>query len=82
VSESTETLAHTITDQLCTIIQAEVASILLHSPVTAELIAFGTSDTLISVRLGYALHHDTLTDELAAAEQVRITGLARKAQAL
>lgn len=28
--------------------------------------------TFISVRLGYALHHDTLTDELAAAEQARI----------
>jgi signal transduction histidine kinase len=28
--------------------------------------------TFISVRLGYALHHDTLTDELVAAEQARI----------
>jgi signal transduction histidine kinase len=28
--------------------------------------------TFISVRLGYALHHDTLSDELAAAEQARI----------
>ncbi|NTU80787.1 MAG: GAF domain-containing sensor histidine kinase [Chloroflexales bacterium] len=160
VSEATETLADTITDQLCTIMQAEIASILLHSSATDELIAFGSSDTLlgrlqrergldhiplatsgpllqvfqhgdplrieraddlaalplvqavgiqsmlivplrieqtcqglvvlaatrpgtfsdddvsfltfISVRLGYALHHDTLTDELAAAEQARI----------
>ncbi len=160
VSEATETLAHTITDQLCTILQAEIASILLHSPATDELIAFGSSDTLlgrmqrergfdhiplatsgpllqvfqhneplrigraddlaalplvqgvgiqsvlivplqiaqhcegmivlaatrpsafsdddvsfltfISVRLGYALHYDTLTDELAAGEQTRI----------
>ncbi|MBC8074772.1 MAG: GAF domain-containing sensor histidine kinase [Chloroflexales bacterium] len=160
VSEPTETLAQTITDQLSTITQAEIASILLHSPATDELIAFGSSDTLlgrlqrergldhiplatsgpllqvfqhgapvrinhadalaalpmvqavgihsmlivplqveqaceglvvlaatrpsafsdddvsflsfISVRLGYALHHDTLTDELAAAEQARI----------
>ena len=38
VSEATETLAHTITDQLCTMLQAEIASILLHSPVTDELI--------------------------------------------
>jgi two-component system OmpR family sensor kinase len=160
LSESTETLAHTITDQICTIIPAEIASILLHSPATDELIAFGSSDTplgriqrergldhiplavsgpllqvlqhgkplrisradelgalplmralgiqsmlivplqieqsskglvvlaatqpgafsdddmsfltFISVRLGYALHHDTLTEELAAAEQARI----------
>ena len=160
VSEATESLAHTITDQLSTILKAEVASILLHSPATDELIALGSSDTVlgrlqrekgfdhiplatsgpllqvfqygtplridnadklatlpfvqaveiqsllivplrieqisqglvvlaatrpnafsdddvsfltfISVRLGYALHHDTLTDELAAAEQDRI----------
>jgi signal transduction histidine kinase len=160
VSESTETLADTITDLLCTITQAEIACILLHSPATDELIAFGSSDTVlgrlqrergldhiplatsgpllqvfqqgeplcidradalaalpmvqavgiqsmlivplrieqacqglvvlattrpsafsdddvsfltfISVRLGYALHHDTLTDELVAAEQARI----------
>lgn len=160
LSESTETLAHTITDQICTIIPAELASILLHSPATDELIAFGSSDTplgriqrergldhiplavsgpllqvlqhgkpmrigradeldalplmqavgiqsmlivplqiervskglvvlaatqpgafsdddvsfltFISARLGYALHHDTLTEELAAAEQARI----------
>lgn len=159
-SESMESLAQTITDQLCTITQAEVASILLHSPATDELVAFGSRDTLlgrlqrergldhiplatsgpllqvfqrgeplrlagadelaalplvqaagiqsmlivplriertchglvvlaatrpaafsdddvsfltfISVRLGYALHHETLTDELAAAEQARI----------
>ncbi|MBC8160094.1 MAG: GAF domain-containing sensor histidine kinase [Roseiflexaceae bacterium] len=159
-SESTETLSHTITDQLCIILQAEIASILLHSPATDELIAFGSSDTplgrlqrergldhiplatsgpllqvfqqgnplridradaltsvpstsiagiqsmlivplqveetrqglvvlgaartnafsdddvsfltFISARLGYALHHDTLTEELAAAEQARI----------
>jgi signal transduction histidine kinase/antitoxin (DNA-binding transcriptional repressor) of toxin-antitoxin stability system len=160
LSESTERLAGTITDQLCTITQAEIASILIHSPATDELIAFGSSDTVlgrvqrergldhiplatsgpllqvfqrgeplridgaealdalplvqavgvqsmlivplrieqatqglvvlaatrpaafsdddmsfltfISVRLGYALHHDTLTDELAAAERARI----------
>jgi two-component system, OmpR family, sensor kinase len=160
LSESTETMAHTITDQLSTMMQAEIASILLYSPATDELIAFGSSDTplgrlqhergldhiplatsgpllqvfqhgeplsiggadeinalpivqgggiqsmliaplsieqrchglvvlattrpgafsnddvsfltFISVRLGYALQHDTLTDELAAAEQARI----------
>lgn len=160
VGEPTEMLASTITNHLCTILHAEIASILLHSPATDELIAFGSSDTplgrlqrergldhiplatsgpllqvfqqgnplridhanalgslsdlhivgiqsmlivplqveqmrqglvvlaatranafsdddvsfltFISVRLGYALHHDTLTDELAAAEQVRI----------
>lgn len=159
-SESTESLAHTITDQLCTITKAEIATILLHSLATDELVAFGTSDTqlgrlqrergldhiplatsgpllqvfqhgeplriedadeladlplvhalgiqsilivplhigqinqglvvlaatrpgtfsdddlsfltFISVRLGYALHQETLTDELAAAEQARI----------
>jgi two-component system, OmpR family, sensor kinase len=160
VSEATENLAHTITDQLSTIMKVEIASILLHSPATDELLAFGSSDTplgrlqrergldhiplatsgpllqvfqhgtplrldhadelatlpmaqtlgiqsvlivplrieqtcqglvvlattrarafsdddvsfltFISVRLGYALHHDTLTDELAEAEQARI----------
>ena len=160
LSESTETLAHTITDQLSLLMKAEIASILIHSPATDELIAFGSSDTplgrlqrergldhlplatsgplrkvfqrgeplridhaeevtdlpigqamgiqsmlivplkieqqcqglvvlaatrpgafsdddvsfltFISVRLGYALHYDTLTDELVAAEQVRI----------
>ena len=44
-SESTEELAHTITDQLCAITHAEIASIFLHSPATDELIAFGSSDT-------------------------------------
>ncbi|NTW97553.1 MAG: GAF domain-containing sensor histidine kinase [Oscillochloris sp.] len=160
LSESTEDLAHTITDQISTIMPADLASILLHSPATDELIAFGGSETplgllqrergldhiplatsgpllqvfqhgtplrlssadelaalpllqvigiqsmlivplrneqvsigllmlaatrasafsdddmsfltFISVRLGYALHHDTLSDELAAAEQARI----------
>ncbi len=160
VSESTEELAQTITDQLCTMMRAEIATILLHSAATDELIAFGSSDTplgrlqqahgldhiplatsgpllqvlqhgtplllndqtalatlplislanlqsvlivplrieqasqgvvmiastqanafteddlsfltFISVRLGYALHHDKLTDELASTEQARI----------
>lgn len=159
-SEATEELAQTITNQLCTIMHADVATIFLHSAATDELIAFGSSDTplgrlqreygldhiplatggslfsvfqretplllnqqdaladlplmaiatiqsvlivplridnscqgvillaasypntftdddlsfltFISVRLGYALHHDKLTDELAAAEQARI----------
>lgn len=44
-SEPTEALAHTITDQLCAIMQAEVASILLHSAATDELISLGISDT-------------------------------------
>jgi signal transduction histidine kinase len=44
-SESTEALAHTITNQLCAITQAEVASILLHSATTDELIGLGISDT-------------------------------------
>jgi signal transduction histidine kinase len=44
-SESTEALAHTITDQLCTITHAEIASIFLQSAATDELIAFGSSDT-------------------------------------
>jgi signal transduction histidine kinase len=165
-SESTEALAHTITDQLCAITQAEVASILLHSATTDELIGLGISDTplgrlqresghdhiplatsgpllqvfqsgipvlicdahgldllpalesasiqsllimplrvehesqgvvvlastradafsdddlsfitFISVRLGYALRHKTLADELAAAEQERIQQDARE----
>jgi two-component system, OmpR family, sensor kinase len=165
-SESIEALAHTITDQLCAITQTEVASILLHSATTDELIGLGISDTLlgrlqresgldhiplatsgpllqvfqsglpmltsdrralgalpaleaasiqslllvplrieqesqgivvlastradtfndddlsfitfISVRLGYALRHKTLADELAAAEQERIQQDARE----
>ncbi|MEO7910437.1 MAG: ATP-binding protein [Roseiflexaceae bacterium] len=44
-SESTEELAHTITDQLCAIMHAEIASIFLHSAATDELITFGSSDT-------------------------------------
>ncbi len=44
-SESTEALAHTITDQLCVIMHAEIASIFLHSSATDELITFGSSDT-------------------------------------
>src|SRR4051812_27361140 len=40
-SESTDALAHTITDQLCAITQAEVASIMLHSVTTDELIGLG-----------------------------------------
>ena len=165
-SEATEALAHTLTNQLCTITQAEVASIMLHSVATDELISLGISDTLlgrlqrenghdhiplatsgpllqvfqsgvpilltdgralgtlpvfesvsiqsmlivplrveqesqgvvvlasthadafsdddlsfiafISVRLGYALRHKTLADELAAAEQERILQDARE----
>jgi signal transduction histidine kinase len=165
-SESTEALAHTLTNQLCAITQAEVASIMLHSAATDELIGLGISDTLlghlqresghdhiplatsgpllqvfqsgvpvliadgraidalpvlesasiqsllivplrveqesqgvvvlasthadafsdddlsfisfISVRLGYALRHQTLADELAAAEQERIQQDARE----
>jgi signal transduction histidine kinase len=164
--EATAELAHTITDQLCAITQAEVACILLHSEVTDELIALGISDTplghlqresghdhlplatsgpllrvfhtgtpvlirdprelaelpmleaadiqamllvplrveqeshgivvlastradaftdddlsfitFIGVRLGYALRHKTLADELAAAEQERIQQDARE----
>ena len=159
-------MAHTITDQLCAITQAEVASIMLHSATTDELIGLGISDTplgrlqresgrdhiplatsgpllqvfqsgipilisdgraldalpalesasiqsllivplrvehesqgvvvlastradafsdddlsfitFISVRLGYALRHKTLADELAAAEQERIQQDARE----
>lgn len=159
-SESTEELAHTITNQLCAITHAEIASIFLHSAATDELITFGSSNTplgqlqhehgldhlplatsglllqvlqndaplldgdtahlatlpisnvamiqsvlivplrieqtcqgvimlaaakveafseddlsfltFISVRLGYAMHHDKLADELIAAEQARI----------
>ncbi len=44
-TESTEGLAHIITNQFCAITQAEVACILLHSPATDELIALGISDT-------------------------------------
>lgn len=165
-SESIEALAHTITDQLCAITRAEVASIMLHSATTDELIGVGISDTVlgrlqresgrdhiplatsgpllqvfqsglpiliadgrtidalsvlesasiqslllvplrveqesqgvvvvastranafsdddlsfitfISVRLGYALRHKTLADELAAAEQERIQQDARE----
>jgi signal transduction histidine kinase len=44
-SESTEGLAQIITNQFCTITQAEVACILLHSAATDELIALGISDT-------------------------------------
>jgi signal transduction histidine kinase len=165
-SESIEALAHTITDQLCAITRAEVASIMLHSATTDELIGLGISDTalgrlqresgrdhiplatsgpllqvfqsglpilitdgrtidalpvlesasiqslllvplrvehesqgvvvlastranafsdddlsfitFISVRLGYALRHKTLADELAAAEQERIQQDARE----
>jgi GAF domain-containing protein len=44
-SESLEALAHTIADHLCAITQAEVASIMLHSATTDELIGLGISDT-------------------------------------
>lgn len=43
--EATEELAQTIANQLCAITLAEVASILLHSAATDELIALGISDT-------------------------------------
>lgn len=43
--ESIEALAGSITNQFCAITQAEVASILLHSTVTDELVALGISDT-------------------------------------
>lgn len=160
VSEATATVANLVMNQLSAIMQADVASMLLHSAATDELVAFGSSDTplaqlqrereldhiplamsgpllqvfqqltpltietadgieafplmqalgvqsmvvvplcveqaceglllvaatrpgafteddvsflsFISARIGYALHHDALSDELAAAEQARI----------
>ena len=44
-TESTENLTNIITNQFCTITQAELACIFLHSPTTDELIALGISDT-------------------------------------
>ena len=61
-SESTEELAHTITNQLCAITHAEIASIFLHSAATDELIAFGSSDT----PLGW-LQHEHGLDHLPLA---------------
>jgi GAF domain-containing protein len=56
-SESIEALAQTITDQLCAITQAEVASIMLHSATTDELIGLGISDTVIG-RMQRVSGHD------------------------
>lgn len=61
-SESTEELAHTITDQLCAITHAEIASIFLHSVATDELIAFGSSDTTLG-----RLQHEHGLDHLPLA---------------
>jgi signal transduction histidine kinase len=44
-SESIEAMAHMINDQLCAITQAEIASIMLPSAATDELIGLGISDT-------------------------------------
>jgi signal transduction histidine kinase len=61
-SESTEELAHTITDQLCAIMHAEIASIFLHSAATDELITFGSSDTPLG-----RLQHEHGLDHLPLA---------------
>jgi signal transduction histidine kinase len=44
-SEFIESMAHMINDQLCAITQAEIASIMLPSAATDELIGLGISDT-------------------------------------
>jgi two-component system OmpR family sensor kinase len=56
-SEPTEVLAQTIANQFCAITKAEVASILLHSSTTDELVALGLSDTPLG-RVQRELGHD------------------------